>query len=394
MPRDNILGWARSAEYWRSIPPFSTAIILASIFCLFGCFGILQSLVQYERRGALAKLVWIGLSGGFAVGWALLATRRHIPQMAVLGVVQFVMTIKAGAFINRISTTFDPGSDPALLKRIVLTDVGIGSVLLFGSFLLMSEFQRREGIRYHATHTEMRLATEIHRSLVPEVSLAIGDFEFYGCSRPSGEVGGDVLDVIESKGEWFAYVADVSGHGVAAGVLMSMVKSAARMRLASAGAESFLEKMNDVLAPLSDPAMYATLGCIWPDSNGQLELATAGHLPALHYRPQLRIVQQCSAVNFPIALFNGPLEFETTRVESEPGDVFVLLTDGFTELPNRSGQELGFSSVESLIIEQADRPLREIAKSLYEQAERFGKQVDDQTLLIRRRADAALERNS
>jgi len=210
--------------------------------------------------------------GGFAVGWALLATRRLIPQMAVLGAVQFVVTIKADAFINRISTTFDPGSDPALLKRTVLTDVGIASVLLFGSFLLMSEFQRREGIRYHATHTEMRLATEIHRSLVPEVSLTIGDFEFYGCSRPSGEVGGDVLDVIESKGEWFAYVADVSGHGVAAGVLMSMVKSAARMRVASAGAEGFLEKMNDVLAPLSDPAMYATLGCVWPIQMGSWSL--------------------------------------------------------------------------------------------------------------------------
>lgn len=50
----------------------------------------------------------------------------------------------------------------------------------------------------------MRLATEIHRCLVPEASLTIADFEFYGCSRPSGEVGGDVLDVIESKGEWFA----------------------------------------------------------------------------------------------------------------------------------------------------------------------------------------------
>src|SRR5206468_6009187 len=110
---------------------------------------------------------------------------------------------------------------------------------------------------------------------------------------------------------------DVSGHGVAAGVLMSMVKSAARMRLASAGAEGFLEKMNDVLAPLSEPAMYATVACIWHDPHGQVELATAGHLPALHYRARLRRVQQCSAVNFPIALFDRHLEYETTHIELE-----------------------------------------------------------------------------
>jgi hypothetical protein len=94
-----------------------------------------------------------------------------MPQMAILGVVQLVVTMKAGPFINRISTAFDPRSDPALLKQTVLSDVGIASFLLFGRFPLMSEFHRREGIRYHATHTEMRLANEIHRSLVPEVKL-------------------------------------------------------------------------------------------------------------------------------------------------------------------------------------------------------------------------------
>ena len=54
-----------------------------------------------------------------------------------------------------------------------------------------------------------------------------------------------MLDVIQVDGSWFAYLADVSGHGVAAGVLMTIVKSAARMRLASTRAERFLERLTD-----------------------------------------------------------------------------------------------------------------------------------------------------
>jgi|GEM_PF-374521 len=385
IPRESTLPRARTAEYWKSIPPLSTAIFLGAVFCLFGCFGVIQSMVQYERRGAIVRVLWVVFSGGFAVAWAFLATRRLIPHMAILGIVQLVVTMKIGMVFDRLSTSFDPRSDLAMLKHFLVKDAGAASVLLFASYLLMMEFLRREGSRYYTTQTEMQLANEIHRDLVPDVCTSKGDFEFYGRSLPSGEVGGDVLDVIEVEGSWFAYVADVSGHGVPAGVLMTMVKSAARMRLASTGTENFLEKMNDVLAPLSAPTMFTTLASVRHCGGGLLELASAGHLPALHYRSALRNIQKRSVINFPIALFNEHLEFATLQIECEPGDILALLTDGFTELLNRSGEELGFLPLESLIVEQADRPLREIAQSIYHLAHSYGKQADDQTLLLIRR---------
>jgi sigma-B regulation protein RsbU (phosphoserine phosphatase) len=377
---------ARTAEYWKSIPPLSTAIFLGAVFCLFGCFGVIQGMVQYERRGVIIRVLWVVISGGFAVGWAFLATRRLIPHMAVLGIVQFLVTMNLGKTFERISTSFDPRSDPALLKHFLLQDAGAASTLLFASYVLMMEFLRREGSRYYTAQTEMNLANEIHRGLVPEVCTTLGDFDFYGRSIPSGEVGGDVLDVIEVDGSWFAYVADVSGHGVPAGVLMTMVKSAARMRLASTGAEGFLEKMNDVLAPLSAPTMFTTLASVRHCGGGQLELASAGHLPALHYRSALRKIEQRSEINFPIALFKEHLEYKTIHIDCEPGDILVLLTDGFTELVNRSGDELGFLPLESLIVEQAGKPLSEIAQSMYDLAQGYGKQADDQTVLLIRRS--------
>jgi len=80
-----------------------------------------------------------------------------------------------------------------------------------------------------AAHTEIELASRIQQQLVPPIQATVGSFEAYGVSLPSGTVGGDLIDLIQADGLLCAYVADVAGHGVAAGVMMSMVKTAVRM---------------------------------------------------------------------------------------------------------------------------------------------------------------------
>jgi hypothetical protein len=72
-----------------------------------------------------------------------------------------------------------------------------------------------EGRRYFAVHAEMELASEIHR--VPDIETRIGSFELFGRSVPSGQVGGDLIDAVENGDTWIAYLAAVSGHGVARG---------------------------------------------------------------------------------------------------------------------------------------------------------------------------------
>jgi hypothetical protein len=74
-------------------------------------------------------------------------------------------------------------------------------------------------------------------------------------SLPSGEVGGDLVDLVEVEGRWLGYLADVSGHGVGSGVLMGMVKSAARMKLLTLAAlAALLDDLNDALVPASHTA--------------------------------------------------------------------------------------------------------------------------------------------
>ena len=109
-------------------------------------------------------------------------------------------------------------------------------------------------------HAEITLASEIHQVLVPPIATKIGDFEFFGRSSPSGEVGGDLIDLAGTENHWVAYVADVSGHGVAPGVVMGMVKSAGRMLLSGGDdAGHLMTRLNEVLYPLKKPGLEAEL---------------------------------------------------------------------------------------------------------------------------------------
>ena len=131
----------------------------------------------------------------------------------------------------------DADAAAALEARLRINVLGVSFCIAAG-YTLFVMFFTREGSRYYALHTELSLARAIHRELVPPISRQIGDYEFRGVSIPSGEVGGDLVDVVDHDegAAWTAYVTDVSGHGVPSGVLMGMIKSAMRMALVVAGA--------------------------------------------------------------------------------------------------------------------------------------------------------------
>ena len=227
------------------MPTSSFLIFLAAVFCLFGSLGfILDS--RNPQETTVSELTIVVVRSCFAVCWAFLGTRRMFKSMIPLAAVQ----ISAIWLLGRVySNPPDLAVDVAALKDKVRVDATGVLVSVICGYVLFLLFFQREGKRFFAAHTEIRLAAEIHRSLVPELSFQTSEFEFFGASFPSGSVGGDLVDVIAAKERWFAYVADVSGHGVPAGVLMSMTKSAVRMWLASPGHDS---------APLTDLNRYSS----------------------------------------------------------------------------------------------------------------------------------------
>ena len=229
---------------------------------------------------------------------------------------------------------------------------------------------------------EMSLARDIHSILVPPVDRTVQHMEFFGQSLPSSAMGGDLLDLVEADGRMGAFVADVSGHGVKAGVVMGMLKSAVRTQLLTpTPMASLLTNLNRVLLQLETLEMYATLACMRFTDASTAEFALAGHLPIMHYRAQEQTVDQLRNLHFPLGMFDGA-DYGSRTVTFGPGDIFVLLTDGLTEVENQRGEELGLRRIEALVTASATGPLSELYRLITSTARQFGKQVDDQTLLL------------
>jgi serine phosphatase RsbU (regulator of sigma subunit) len=183
----------------------------------------------------------------------------------------------------------------------------------------------------------------------------------------------------------------VSGHGVGAGLLMGMVKSAARTRLREGATfDQLLTTINAVLFDLKSPAMFATFAGLQRGADdGVLQFTVAGHLPILHYRARTGDVVEVSIAQLPLAMFPDTA-FSGAEVSCDAGDLFLLLTDGLTEVfdrPDQHGEEFGLDRVKSLLREQAAAaaPLEVIEQQLLAEVRAHGTQHDDQTLFLVRR---------
>src|SRR6266567_1370431 len=374
--------WTGGASFWRTLPNSSLLVFLAAVFCLFGSLGFILDSRNPQETTTSELTINIIVRACFAVAWAFLGTRRMFKSMIPLAVGQ-VSTIW---LLHRVYVNMRKlALDSAALKDKLRLDAAGAMILVISGYVLFLLFFQREGKRFFAAHTEIKLATEIHHSLVPELSFNTSEFEFFGVSFPSGAVGGDLVDVVMVNGGWFGYVADVSGHGVPAGVLMSMTKSAARMWLALRAQESeVLSDINDVLKPLLAPNMFVTFAYAAWDRGADLAFSSAGHVPLLHYRASSGDIEQCSVSNLPLGILpNQPFASGILRFDCR--DILVIISDGFTETFDSDSREFGMAGIKEVVQTAGGKELREISTELRSRVLRHGQQRDDQTILLVRR---------
>jgi serine phosphatase RsbU (regulator of sigma subunit) len=378
----NWKNWTGSATFWRTLPTSSFLIFLAAVFGLFGSLGFILDSRNPQETTAGELAINVVMRSCFAVCWAFLGTRRMFKSMIPLAAVQ----VSAIRLLGHVySSRSNLAMDAAALKDKVRVDATGALISVICGYVLFLLFFQREGKRFFAAHTEIRLAAEIHRSLVPELSFKTSEFEFFGASFPSGSVGGDLVDVIAANGRWFVYVADVSGHGVPAGVLMSMTKSAVRMWLASREHHSaLLSDLNSVLKPLLTSNMFVTFAYAAWNGGPNLAFSSAGHVPLLHYRASAENVEQCSVSNLPLGILLDQ-GFASSTLRFECGDILAIVSDGFTETFDSKGREFGIAGIEELVQSARNKGLKEISEELRARVREHGEQRDDQTILLVRR---------
>ena len=313
------------------------------------------------------------LSGFIAIIWVYSFTHNF-------KLLPFAVLILIGSFFYAdIWTSVEPSHD--LQARLEIDSIGIIIQLVLG-YIFLIQFIMTEGTQHVRLKTEMNLAKELHDILVPTINFKNGNWEIYGRAIPTEEVGGDLVDIYENGNELTCYIADVSGHGVAAGLLMGMFKTSIHTYLQSnASIATIFNNCNKVLYRLKKQSMFITCACIRFFSDNVAEYSIAGHLPILHFEADKEKISQLNVKQIPITT-KQDYEYVSKKVNINPGDLLVLLTDGLIEVTNSNNEEFGIEGIEKFILENIDLSIENLFTKLFSQIKNYGQQRDDQTMLL------------
>jgi phosphoserine phosphatase RsbU/P len=247
----------------------------------------------------------------------------------------------------------------------------------------------QEALEKERLEREMELAAQIQQGILPRALPPILGYEVLGWTRPARHVGGDYWDVVPlPDGRFALLVADVSGKGVSAALLVSTLHSALRLLLARGESTSaMLQAVNQHLLVFSASNKFATLLLAALDADsGEIAYVNAGHNPAVLLRGDGEL-ERLAACAVPLGLLPSPVYTECTRTLA-PGDLLCIYSDGVTEAAARDDEEYGLERLEALLRERRSAPLAEIRAALDHALREFGEgqpQGDDQTVLLLRR---------
>jgi hypothetical protein len=179
------------------------------IWCAVG-FVIDLLLVDYQPLGRGFFLpIYVG-----TLGTAVFAAR-----MGRTGLVPVLLLITGTSLWLAVRISFHSSASQdleSMHSRVVFDAIGmlVGTIV---GYRLLVDFIRTEGLATVRIQTELALAHGIQATLVPTLCPQVNRFEVYGKSIPSTEMGGDLIDAVQRDGTLLVYVADISGHGLAAG---------------------------------------------------------------------------------------------------------------------------------------------------------------------------------
>jgi len=235
---------------------------------------------------------------------------------------------------------------------------------------------------------QLEVAREIQKSLLPEKPPEWGDYEIRPFARSARKVGGDFYDFIQiDEDRLMVVVADASGKGIPASMLMAMCQSFARSCAQRyTGLEPFLGDLNHFLYQDTDRSHFVTIGvCVIDRVNHICDYARAGHTELLLRLPEgiSRTIKPDGAA---LGLYPDEFDprFDILSFTFRPGMSLLLFTDGITEALNEEEAEFGLDRLEKIWDAAADSPADAIDALLNAVDEFKGEapQADDQTIVL------------
>jgi phosphoserine phosphatase RsbU/P len=280
------------------------------------------------------------------------------------------------------------GHDSALGSEITAWTLTFGgsvaaAVLLAAIYRFRSELSasRQELAR---KQSELYFANKVQRELFPQQLPQVGELEFAAACNPASGISGDYYDTLSlPNGHLVFAIADISGKGISAAILMANLQ--ALLRVVSASAQDPVEvctKVNQHLHQVTDTSRFATMFYgDWSPETKTVRYVNAGHNPPFLLRGTE--IQTLDHGGIPLGIMPAS-KYEMGEISLIPGDLLVLYSDGITEAGINSGEEFGVKRLESLVTSLKQRPLAEIQASVLDAVSRWANAPpeDDVTLML------------
>jgi serine phosphatase RsbU (regulator of sigma subunit) len=328
--------------------------------------------------------------------------RRTVWSAAALGLTLLLIVASVVFVSQRVSAPIaalkDKVMDVAggnLDVRIAETDSADEIRHLAGSFNRMTA-ELRSQVKRLATEQaarecmerELSLARDIQRNLLPKTSPVVPGFEVAGWSLAAGQTGGDYYGWIELPGgRVILTVADASGHGIGPALLITVYR--AYLHAAASAFESLyraMNQMNDLLVADCPGGRFITAVIVAVEPRERIVLIySAGHGPSVFYDAGERRTHRLAANDLPLGISAPLADTDLGRFKCEPGDMLLLLTDGFFEWSNPEGEQYGMSRLDHFVAEHHALDPRAFIKALHEDVIAFSQgtpQVDDLTAVV------------
>jgi len=286
--------------------------------------------------------------------------------------------------------------------RRILADVPIGTLvtLVFGSITYRFEEQRAHlearqlelqrqvqlgRVKEQSHEAELAQAHEIQRHLLPQETPQLAGFQIACAWQPAKSVSGDYFDVFPlGEGRLALCIADVSGKGITAALLMANLQASVKAFAKEATSPAELcSKLNNVLCDTVAPGKFVTLfyGII-DTKQRQLHYENAGHCLPLLVRADGSIVMPASYSGV-LGLFSH-WTFRDSELQLESGDCLVLMTDGVLEASKDDEEEFGYQRLIEAVTKSRATGAHGIRNAIMESVSAFceGHFADDASLIV------------
>lgn len=235
---------------------------------------------------------------------------------------------------------------------------------------------------------ELNIARSIQLNLLPASAPELENYEASAMSVSSKQVGGDYYDFIKNGRSLAFTVADVSGKGVPASLLMASLQASLRAIMdRMTDPVAVIGRLNDVMCEITSPDKFATMfyGCVDLENN-ELSYSNAGHFFPVLVRDGggVEVLDYSGLI---LGVTPG-FPYENRRTAFEPGDMLVVTTDGVTEAENAEGDLYGEERLHPFLSTLSGMDAARVRDSIVDEVERFSNPVgvnDDLTILVIRR---------